>query len=94
MILYSPEALSDIDRVRNFLEIRNPRAAMSAMQAIRAALARVEATPLIGKPTKEPDIRQIVVRFGRYGYIVRYSVLSPDQTILVTRIWHGREARE
>lgn len=40
------------------------------------------------------DIRQIVVRFGRYGYLVRYSILSPDRTILVTRIWHGREARE
>jgi toxin ParE1/3/4 len=64
------------------------------MQAIRAALARAEATPLIGKLTKEPGVRQIVVRFGRYGYIVRYSVLSSGQTIFVTRIWHGREARE
>jgi plasmid stabilization system protein ParE len=68
MILYSPKALSDIDRVRNFLEIRSPRAATSAMQAIRAALARAEATPLIGKLTKESGVRQIVVRFGGYGY--------------------------
>jgi plasmid stabilization system protein ParE len=93
MILYSSDAVSDSDRVRIFLEIRNPQAAIRAMRAIRSALARVEATPYIGKPTKDPDIRQIVVRFGRYGYIVRYRVL-PDEAIFVTRIWHGREARE
>jgi plasmid stabilization system protein ParE len=94
MILYSSDAVSDINRVRNFLEIRNPQAAIRAIRAIRSALARVEATPYLGKPTKQPDIRQIVVRFGRYGYIVRYRILPPDQAIFVTRIWHGREARE
>lgn len=94
MILYSPDALSDIERVRNFLEVRNPQAAIRAMRAIRAALGRVETMPYIGKPTREADIRQIVVRFGRRGYIVRYRVLPPDNAIFVTRIWHGREARE
>jgi plasmid stabilization system protein ParE len=93
MILYSSDAVSDSDRVRIFLEIRNPQAAIRAMRAIRSALTRVETTPYIGKPTKAPDIRQIVVRFGRYGYIVRYRVL-PDGAIFVTRVWHGREARE
>jgi hypothetical protein len=34
MILLSSEARSDVTRVRNFLEARNPRAAMRAMQAI------------------------------------------------------------
>jgi toxin ParE1/3/4 len=64
------------------------------MRAIWAALGHVESMPFIGKPTKVPDIRQIVVRFGRRGYIVRYRVLPPDDAIFVTRIWHGREARE
>jgi len=94
VIFYSSGAVSDINRVRNFLEIRNPQAAIRALRAIRLALAHVEAMPHIGKPTKDPDIRQITVRFGRYGYIVRYRILSPDQAIFVTRIWHGREARE
>ena len=38
MILFSSDALSDIERVRNFLEIRNPQAAVRAMRAIWAAL--------------------------------------------------------
>jgi hypothetical protein len=31
MILFSSEALSDIDHLRNFLETRNPDAAMRAV---------------------------------------------------------------
>jgi hypothetical protein len=44
-------------------------------------------------PTGDADIRQIVVRFGGSGYIVRYAALTADGNILITRIWHGREAR-
>ncbi len=44
-------------------------------------------------PTGDADIRQIVVRFGASGYVVRYAIVPGDEDILVTRIWHGREAR-
>ena len=43
--------------------------------------------------TGDADIRQIVVRFGASGYIVRYAALPGTENILITRIWHGREAR-
>jgi toxin ParE1/3/4 len=49
--------------------------------------------PDLGMPTGDADIRQIVVRFGASGYIVRYVSLPEDGNILITRIWHGREAR-
>ena len=64
------------------------------MRAIWAALGRVEASPYVGKPTKDHNIRQIIVGFGRRGYIVRYRILAPDNAIFVTRIWHGRETRD
>jgi plasmid stabilization system protein ParE len=94
MILFASEALSDMQRVRSFLQARNPNAATRAMHAIWAALQQVERLPEIGTPTKDPSIRQIVVRFGRYGYIVRYTVLPENGAIFVARIWHGRELRE
>jgi plasmid stabilization system protein ParE len=34
MILFASEALSDIERVRSFLEAKNPDAAARAMRAI------------------------------------------------------------
>jgi hypothetical protein len=34
-----------------------------------------------------------VVRFGTSGYIIRYAILPETSDVLITRIWHGREAR-
>jgi toxin ParE1/3/4 len=93
MILLSPDAVLDVERVRHFLENRNPQAAQRALAAIWHALEQAQAFPDIGAPTADADIRQIVVRFGASGYIVRYTRLAAGD-ILVTRIWHGREARE
>lgn len=94
MILLSPDAASDVGRVRSFLEQRNPDAAKRALAAIWRALEKVQVFPGLGMPTVDPDIRQIVVHFGASAYIVRYTALPQIGDILVTRIWHGREARE
>jgi toxin ParE1/3/4 len=94
MILLSPDAASDVGRVRSFLDRRNPDAAKRALAAIWRALEKVQVFPQLGAPTADADIRQIVVHFGSSGYIVRYTVLLDTGDILVTRIWHGREARE
>jgi plasmid stabilization system protein ParE len=92
MILLSSEARSDVTRLRNFLEVKNPRAAIRAMQAIWAALQRLEQFPQSGRATDDPRIRQIVVPFG--APVTSSDTIVPDnQAILVTRIWHGREAR-
>jgi len=93
MILLSPDAVLDVERVRTFLEERSPDAARRALAAIWRALDQVQAFPDIGATTAD-DIRQIVVRFGSSGYIVRYTVLRDSDDILITRLWHGREARE
>jgi plasmid stabilization system protein ParE len=44
-------------------------------------------------PTEDLDIRQIVIRFGASGYIIRYTILHETADVLITRIWHGREVR-
>lgn len=96
MILLSPDAAEDVERLRAFLERDNPNAAKRALAAIWTALERVQDFPGLGMPTEDPDIRQIVVRFGAYGYIARYaaSAAGHDILVVVTRIWQGRETRE
>ena len=94
MILLSPDAVLDVERVRGFLDRQNPDAAKRALAAIWRALEQVQVFPKMGTPTADIDIRQIVVHFGSSGYIVRYTVLPESGDILVTRLWHGREARE
>jgi toxin ParE1/3/4 len=93
MILFSPEAVSDIERVREFLDSKNPEAAKRALRVIFAGLEKVRNLPDLGRPTEDAEIRQIVLRFGSAGYIVRYTILPGDGDLLVLRLWHGREAR-
>jgi plasmid stabilization system protein ParE len=93
MILLSPDALTDIERVREFLHINNPEAAKRALRVIFAALDKLTVFPDLGRPTTEEGICQIIIRFGAAGYIVRYVVLPENGDVLVLRIWHGREAR-
>lgn len=92
MIGFSSDALLDIERVREFLDINNPETAKRALRLIFAALERVQQFPELGRPTTDTDIRQLVIPFGNAGYIVRYARM-PGGDILVLRVWHGREAR-
>jgi toxin ParE1/3/4 len=92
MISLSPDAVEDVERLRTFLGQNNPDAARRALALIWTAIDRLQEFPGMGMRTEDADIRQIVVRFGSSGYIVRYAVL-PGENILITRIWHGREAR-
>jgi plasmid stabilization system protein ParE len=93
MILFTSEAISDVERVRSFLDSKNRNAAKRALATIWIALERLENFPELGKPTDDLDIRQMIVRFGTAGYVVRYRILPGDNSLLVLRIWHSREAR-
>ena len=92
MILLSPDAVEDVERLRTFLDQTNPGAARRAL-LIWTAIERLQEFPALGMQTEDADVRQIVIRFGTSGYIVRYTIISETTDILVTRVWHGREAR-
>ncbi len=63
------------------------------MALIWTTLEKLPEFPAMGMLTEDADIRQIVIRFGSSGYIVRYATLDGTNDLVVTRIWHGREAR-
>jgi hypothetical protein len=73
--------------------IRSILARPAAQWRLSFAIERLQEFPDLGMKTGDADIRQIVVRFGSSGYIVRYAILAETGDVLVTRIWHGREAR-
>jgi plasmid stabilization system protein ParE len=92
MIVLSPDAIADIDRMRSFLNNKNPGAAQRAMALILSAIERLQDFPDRGLPTGD-GIRQIVIKFGASGYVIRYAIIPETEDILITRIWHGREER-
>jgi plasmid stabilization system protein ParE len=49
--------------------------------------------PGLGRRTQSPYIRQVAVRFGKRGYMVRYTIRERDAALIVLRIWHGREEK-
>jgi len=93
MILLSHDAVEDVERLRAFLDHASPGVARRALALIWAAVEKLQDFPALGMPTDDPEIRQLVIRFGASGYIVRYVILPETTDILVTRVWHGREAR-
>lgn len=93
MILLTAAAISDADRLHHFLRDKDASAATRAMQAIWTKLELVERMPGLGRKTKSPLIREVEARFGRSGYVVRYTIRNTDGAVIVLRIWHGREKR-
>ena len=79
MILLSPDAAEDVERLRTFLDQNNPNAARRALASIWTAVDRLQEFPDLGMPTEDDEIRQIVVWFGASGYIVSYSALPGDK---------------
>jgi len=87
MILLSPDAMEDVERLRTFLDQTNRGAARRALALIWTAIERLQEFPALGMQTEDADVRQIVIRFGTSGYIVRYTIISETADILVTRVW-------
>lgn len=94
MIRLTAAAVSDLERLRTFLSTQNPLAAADALVAIWSAIDDVERFPKLGMPTDDPEIRQLLIRFGKAGYVIRYVYDVTTDVIVVTRIWHSRESRE
>ncbi len=93
MILLSPDAVEDVERLRAFLDQTNPGAARRALVFDMDRDRAMQEFPALGMQTEDADVRQIVIGFGASGYIVRYAIISETADILATRVWHGREAR-
>lgn len=91
-VLVRPAARRDLSRLAKFTAKLSPRAASERSRGLLDAIEALVDNPLRGHRTSSRhDLRQIVVRFGRSSYVIRYRVT--DEAVYVIRIWHGREKR-
>ncbi|MDO9589393.1 MAG: type II toxin-antitoxin system RelE/ParE family toxin [Brevundimonas sp.] len=84
------QSLADRDRLFEFLTETNLAAAERAMSVLSQAFEDIAAFPEIGRAGPN-GYRQLIVRFGKAGYEIRYR-LYPDRAV-ITRIFHTREDR-
>jgi len=68
-LIWSPEALLDVQRLYRFLAVKSPDAAKRAMKTIRGAAQILATSPEVGRPVAEmtPEFREWLVDFGDSG---------------------------
>ncbi len=88
-VRYSPESIDDLQRVLEFVELKNSFAARRIAVNLQEGVDKLKLFPKIGLPVltaSDPEqIRDIYI--GKYT--VRYLIV--DEIIYVLRIWHNKE---
>ena len=90
-LIYSGQALIDLERLSDFLLGTDPLAATETIGLIEEAVTVLKRHPLIGRPV-EFDLRELVISRGRTGYVALYSFEEEHDAILILSIRHQREA--
>jgi plasmid stabilization system protein ParE len=90
-LIYARRALSDLDRLTDFLLQTEPVAALETVGLIAEAVQVLENHPLIGR-TAEQGLRELVISRGKSGYVALYSYEVAQDAVLILSIRHQREA--
>jgi len=89
-VVYSENALGDLERAFEFLAGHDPGAAATAATVIREAVDTLARHPLIGRSV-EGNLRELVISYGRTGYIALYQFVPAQDQIWILGIRHQRE---
>jgi plasmid stabilization system protein ParE len=90
-IVYSRNALANLERLHRFLADKNPDAARRAIRAIRDKIAFLSRFPKLGRvDSEQPDYRELLILFGDAGYVARYRL--DGKAVVVLAVRHAREA--
>lgn len=95
---FSPAAADDLQRLFDFSLQRELNSATGdldaperALQAIRAGMAFLEATPLVCRKVGDSAfVRELIIPFGNSGYVALFEVVD-NSTVIIGAIRHQRE---
>jgi plasmid stabilization system protein ParE len=89
-IVYAPNALANLERAFNHLREDDPEAARSAAAAIREAVDLLAHHPFVGRAL-EGELRELVISFGRTGYVALYRFVPARDQVRILAVRHQRE---
>ncbi len=87
-IIFTPESIDDLIRLREFIALKNPDAANRIANSLQIGIKKLKTFPNLGvevKKAKSDKIRDLSLG----DYIARYLVLH--EIIYILRIWHHKE---
>lgn len=91
-VTFTPAAIRDLQRLRDFLHPKNADAAHRAGEAIRLGLKILGGQPRLGRMVDDlpEEFREWLIDFGDSGYVARYHIDGDVLTVLAIR--HQKEA--
>lgn len=90
-VIYTQNAIRDLQRLREFLRPKNPLAARRAAEAIVKSIQILGLQPQIGRLIEDmPDqYREWMIDFGDSGYVARYYF--DGERIIILAVRHQKE---
>lgn len=91
-LIWSPQALLDVQRLYRFLAPKNQDAAKRAVTVIRQSVKVLSLQPGMGRPVEgmDDEFRDWIIDFGDSGYVARYR---PDaERVIILAVRHQKEA--
>lgn len=92
-VVFLTRARADLDRLRQFLAPHGAELTQRAVDSLFTAARSLRDLPERGRPAARPGYRELVVPFGRGAYVIRYRIDHARDTVVIVRLWHGREHR-
>jgi plasmid stabilization system protein ParE len=90
-VTFASRALTDLERIFEFLATGNPAIAFATVQAIRTGIEVLANHPFIGRPSARGR-RELILSRGKSGYVALYRYDPGLDKVLVLAIRHQREA--
>ncbi len=91
-VVWLPDAVADLARLRKFIQDKNPSAAKRAASKIKEGALTLMSNPESGRPVDSlSSFREILIPFGAGNYVLRYR--EDNVSIVVVRVWHSKEER-
>lgn len=88
-ILYTPEAIDDLTRLREFISEKNPHAAQRVAGELLEGINKLKVFPKMGITVNRAPDPSIIRDLFIGSYTVRY--LLANEQIHILRLWHGKE---
>ena len=83
------ESINDLQRLREFIEVKNPVAAERIANELLAGIEKLKIFPKIGLPVQRAQDPDLIRDLFIGDYTVRY--LISNEAIIILRFWHGKE---
>jgi plasmid stabilization system protein ParE len=89
-VVYAPNALANLERAFTHLAAQDRDAAREAAAGIRGAVELLAHHPFIGRGIGN-DLRELVISYGRTGYLALYRFVAAKDEVRILAIRHQRE---